>query len=337
MALHVAVALVLLSTCWGAPPGSQNQTKFDTESYDVDVDVNAWDLNSYGETYGYDVLDEEEKGDIEVGTVAPPSAITHPIPAVTTLPPPADVPQASTIGVTLPSLNSKPTVHPTLDFKAPGLFGPATGLGMPTCLLCVCIGGSVYCDDSDLVEIPPLPKDTTHFYARFNKITEVKAKTFLNMNQLKRIDLTGNQISTLDQDSFLSLPELQDLFLADNRIEFLPELPTTMRHIDVRGNRLKSAGMHREGFKEMKDLHFLYLSDNQLDYVPVPLPESLRALHLQNNNIQSLNADTFCNSHDLSYTRKALEDIRLDGNPLNLNQYPQAYVCLPRLPVGRSR
>lgn len=55
--------------------------------------------------------------------------------------------------------------------------------GMPSCLLCVCISGSVYCDDSELTQIPPLPKETTHFYARFNKITEVKATDFINLSK----------------------------------------------------------------------------------------------------------------------------------------------------------
>jgi len=31
----------------------------------------------------------------------------------------------------------------------------------------------------------------------------------------------------------------------------------------------------------MEELQFLYLSNNKLDYIPVPLPESLRSLHLQ--------------------------------------------------------
>ncbi|XP_047005528.1 opticin [Ictalurus punctatus] len=324
MALYVVVAVALLGSCWAAPPVDS-----DPANYDVDLDM--WDLNDYGETYEYEDLDEEVGNagiSFEVGTMAPPAAITHL--------PPAVIPEDKTEEVTLLPQTTKPTVHPTLDFKGPGLFGPDTGLGMPTCLLCVCLSGSVYCDDADLIEIPPLPKGTTYFYARFNKITAVKAKDFLNLNQLKRIDLTGNQISELDEDTFHTLPQLQDLFLADNRIPSLPELPTTMRHIDVRNNHLTSAGIHREGFKEMKDLQFLYLSDNQLDYIPVPLPDRLRVLHLQNNNIQSLNEDTFCNSHDLSYVRKALEDIRLDGNPVDVNQYAQAYVCLPRVPVGNS-
>ncbi|KAB5536954.1 hypothetical protein PHYPO_G00113250 [Pangasianodon hypophthalmus] len=324
MALYVVVAVALLGSCWAAPP-------VDSDPVNYDVDSDTWDLNTYGETYDYDDLDEEVGNagiSIEVGTMAPPAAITHL--------PPAVIPVNKAEEVTLLPQTTKPTIRPTLDFQGPGLFGPDTGLGMPTCLLCMCLSGSVYCDDADLMEVPPLPKDTTHFYARFNKITAVKAKDFLNLNQLKRIDLTGNQISKLDEDTFHTLPQLQDLFLADNRIPSLPELPATMRHIDVRNNRLTSASMHREAFKEMKDLQFLYLSDNRLDYIPVPLPESLRVLHLQNNNIQSLNEDTFCNSHDLSYIRKALEDIRLDGNPVDVNRYAHAYVCLPRVPVGNS-
>lgn len=325
MALHLPVlAVALLGSCWAAPPLDSDPAAFDLENYDVDSDT--WDLNTYGETYDYDDLNEE----IEVGTVAPP-------PPAVTQPPPVIVPGDYTEEVTLPPRTTNPQVPPTLDFLGPGLFGPETGLGMPTCLLCVCLSGSVYCDDSDLTEIPPLPKETTHFYARFNKITEVKAKDFLNQNQLKRIDLTGNQITTLGEDAFRSLPQLQDLLLVDNKIRALPELPATMQNIDLRNNRLQSAGMHREAFKEMKELQFLYLSDNQLDYIPGPLPDSLRVLHLQNNNIQNLNQDTFCNSHDINYIRKALEDIRLDGNPVDVNQYAQAYVCLPRLPIGTPR
>uniref|UniRef100_A0A667ZJK8 Opticin n=1 Tax=Myripristis murdjan TaxID=586833 RepID=A0A667ZJK8_9TELE len=227
-----------------------------------------------------------------------------------------------------------PIAPVTLDFKGPGLFGPETGLGMPTCLLCVCMGGSVYCDDTSLEQIPPLPKDTTHFYGRFNKIQHVKNTDFINLNKLKTIDLTGNQISEMDEDAFRLLPQLQELLLADNNLQALPELPNTMRHIDARNNRLLSSGVHPEGFKDMSQLEFLYLSNNKLDYIPTPLPESLRALHLQNNNIQHLHEGTFCNRHNRNYIRRNLEDIRLDGNPLDINLFAQAYICLQRLPVG---
>uniref|UniRef100_A0A3Q3NFB4 Opticin n=2 Tax=Mastacembelus armatus TaxID=205130 RepID=A0A3Q3NFB4_9TELE len=234
------------------------------------------------------------------------------------------------------TLSTLPPIPATLDFKAPGLFGPETGLGMPTCLLCVCIGGSVYCEDMGLDQIPPLPKDTTHFYGRFNKIRHVKNTDFISLNKVQSIDLTGNQISEMDEDVFHSVPQLQELLLADNDLQVMPELPITMKCIDLRNNRLISHGVHSEGFKDMSQLEFLYLSNNHLDYIPTPLPLSLRALHLQNNNIQSLHEDTFCNRHDRNFIRRNLEDIRLDGNPLNINLFPQAYFCLPRLPIGNQ-
>ncbi|XP_056125831.1 opticin [Rhinichthys klamathensis goyatoka] len=313
MAVHRQTSKMVLYLVWTllgfglcAPP-----TDLDPEAFGYD-DLNTLDLN-----YEYDE---------EVETLAPPPAVT---------PPPAVVPPEDYVEeVTLPPRPTKSPVPSTLDLHGPGLFGPDTGLGMPSCLLCVCISGSVYCDDSELTQIPPLPKETTHFYARFNKITEVKATDFINLNQLKRIDLSGNQIGKVNEAAFRSLLQLQDLMLADNNIQVLPELPASLKHIDVRNNQLRSSSMHAEAFKEMEELQFLYLSNNKLDYIPVPLPDSLRSLHLQNNNIQSISQDTFCNIHDKNYIRKALEDIRLDGNPVDINFYPQAYICLPRLPIG---
>lgn len=50
--------------------------------------------------------------------------------------------------------------------------------GMPTCLLCVCLIGSVYCEETDIESIPLLPKETGYLYARFNKIKKVKVSDF---------------------------------------------------------------------------------------------------------------------------------------------------------------
>ncbi|XP_043107500.1 opticin [Puntigrus tetrazona] len=323
MAVHRRTSKMALYLVWtlmgfslSAPPVTFVPAAYDLDNYD---DPNTWDINTYGLTYDYDDLDEE------VGTLAPPAVTQPPV-----IVPPEDYVEE----VTLPPPPKNSPVPSTLDFHGPGLFGPDTGLGMPSCLLCVCISGSVYCDDSDLTQIPPLPKETTHFYARFNKISEVRATDFINLNQLKRIDLSGNQISKVNEDAFRSALQLQDLILADNNIQALPELPATLKHIDIRNNQLRSSAMHTEAFMRMKDLQFLYLSNNKLDYIPAPLPENLRVLHLQNNNIQSIGQDTFCNTHDINYIRKALEDIRLDGNPVDINLYAQAYVCLPRLPIG---
>ncbi|XP_053271280.1 epiphycan [Pleuronectes platessa] len=206
--------------------------------------------------------------------------------------------------------------------------------GMPTCLLCTCLGGSVYCDDLKLDSVPPLPKDTTHFYARYNRITKINKSDFASMNKLKKIDLTANEITSIDDKAFMGLPNLEELVIRENHISQLPALPETMTLIDASHNNIGTKGLHREAFKDMTGLLYLYITDNHIDYVPVPLPDSLRSLHLQRNNIQMIHGDTFCNLKDFNYIRNALEDIRLDGNPINLSRTPQAYVCLPRIPIG---
>ncbi|XP_051547643.1 collagen alpha-1(XXIV) chain-like isoform X2 [Myxocyprinus asiaticus] len=206
--------------------------------------------------------------------------------------------------------------------------------GMSTCVLCTCLVGSVYCDDLKLDRVPPLPKETTNFYARYNKISRISKSDFANLNKLKRIDLTSNGISKIDYDAFFGLPALEDLILRVNSIRQLPALPPSMTLIDASHNQLGSTGIQKEAFKDMPGLLYLYLTDNDIDHVPVLLPDSLRSLHLQNNNIQMIHEDTFCNPHDLNYIRSALEDVRLDGNPINLSRTPQAYICLPRIPIG---
>ncbi|XP_029017981.1 epiphycan [Betta splendens] len=219
-----------------------------------------------------------------------------------------------------------------LEPEEPGV--TVTLPGMPTCLLCTCLGGSVYCDDLKLDSVPPLPKDTTHFYARYNRITKIHKSDFASMNKLKRIDLTANEIKTIDEKAFLGLPELEELVIRENHLSQLPALPETMTLIDASHNYIGSRGIHKEAFKDMTSLLYLYLTDNNIDYIPVPLPDSLRSLHLQNNNVQMMHEDTFCNLKDFNYIRNALEDIRLDGNPINLSKTPQAYICLPRIPIG---
>ncbi|XP_029351345.1 epiphycan isoform X2 [Echeneis naucrates] len=206
--------------------------------------------------------------------------------------------------------------------------------GMPTCLLCTCLGGSVYCDDLKLDSVPPLPKDTTHFYARYNRITKINKSDFASMNKLKRIDLTANEITAVDDRAFMGLPNLEELVIRENHISQLPSLPETMTLIDASHNNIGTKGLHKEAFKDMTGLLYLYLTDNHIDYIPVPLPDSLRSLHLQRNNIQTMHEDAFCNLKDFNYIRNALEDIRLDGNPINLSRTPQAYICLPRIPIG---
>lgn len=86
----------------------------------------------------------------------------------------------------------------------------------------------------------------------------------------------------------------------------------------------------------MTKLVNLYLSDNQLEAVPF-IPESVRTVHLQNNNITEVNIDTFCRSNDTYYLRLNLNEVRIDGNPVLLSKYPDSFTCMKVLPVGQYR
>ncbi|OPJ88925.1 opticin [Patagioenas fasciata monilis] len=320
----LGIASLCLGTSWAVPAKERRKAEkpkahlalyenLDLDNYDLTLDNygEILDLSNYEELYDYGDLAPK----IEVGTLAPR---------------PKDPAAPPDLGATAgtPKLQLLSTAGPVPP-------APVPAQALPSCQLCLCIGTSVYCDDADLEHIPLLPPETTYLYARFNRIGTIRASDFTGLKKLKRIDLSSNSISRADADAFRLLPSLQELILPENRLTALPELPRSIVRLDARLNSIPSAGLRPEAFRDLKQLQFLHLSDNQLDYIPAPLPESLRSLHLQNNNIQTMHEDTFCDSQDHSQVRRALEDIRLDGNPINLSLFPNAYFCLPRLPTGR--
>ncbi|XP_076599637.1 osteoglycin, paralog a [Chaetodon auriga] len=209
---------------------------------------------------------------------------------------------------------------------------------LPTCLLCVCLTGSVYCEEvsPDMTTVPTLPKETAYLYARFNKIKKISTKDFADVVTLKRIDLTGNLISEIEDGAFSKLTLLEELSLAENRLVKLPMLPAKLTSFNANNNLLKTRGVKANAFKKMSKLANLFLADNQLEAVP-HIPDSVRILHLQNNNITEVSINTFCRSNDTYYLRPSLSEVRLDGNPVVLSKYPDSFTCMKVLPVGRYR
>ncbi|XP_066472089.1 mimecan [Tiliqua scincoides] len=206
---------------------------------------------------------------------------------------------------------------------------------LATCLLCVCLSGSVYCEETDTESIPPLPKETGYLYARFNKIKKVKVSDFAEIPTLRRIDLTGNMIQDIEDGAFSKLLLLEELSLAENFIKKLPVLPPKLTSLNANQNRITSRGIRGNAFKKLVNLAYLYLAHNALDSVPQNLPESLRILQLQYNNITSISDETFCKANNATrYVRTRMDEIRMEGNPIILAKYPNAFTCLKTLPTG---
>ncbi|XP_072522171.1 osteoglycin, paralog a [Salminus brasiliensis] len=239
--------------------------------------------------------------------------------------------------------------HYTTDHEGTSVFQPADSpedsvsspaegdaSDLPTCLLCVCLTGSVYCEevDPDMTVVPALPKETAYLYARYNKIKKITQKDFGEIVTLKRIDLTGNLITEIEDGAFSKLTLLEELTLAENKLVRLPMLPTKLTSFNANHNHLKTKGVKANAFKKLTKLKSLYLAHNELEAVPM-IPESVRILHMQNNNISTVNVDTFCKSNNTYYIRPNLNEIRMDGNPVVLAQYPNSFTCLQSLPIGR--
>ncbi|XP_041747763.1 osteoglycin, paralog a isoform X2 [Coregonus clupeaformis] len=187
---------------------------------------------------------------------------------------------------------------------------PAEGvnaLELPTCLLCVCLTGSVYCEEvvPEMSAVPTLPKETAYLYARYNKINKITNKDFAEIVTLKRIDLTGNLISEIEDGAFSKLTLLEELNLAENQLVKLPMLPSKLTTFNANHNQLKTKGVKAKAFK--------------------------------NNNITDISSDTFCKGNNTYYIRPNLKEVRLDGNPVLLSKHPDSFTCLKSLPVGQYR
>ncbi|XP_073448776.1 mimecan isoform X2 [Aquarana catesbeiana] len=173
---------------------------------------------------------------------------------------------------------------------------------LPTCLACVCLSGSVYCEETEIEEVPPLPKETAYLYARFNKIKKITVKDFSDFPTLRRIDLTGNVIEEIEEKAFEKLVLLEQLSLAENKLTRIPVLPTKLTSFNANNNLIKSKAIKANAFKH--------------------------------NNITSITDDTFCKSNDTRYLRTRLDEVRMEGNPVILGKYPNSFTCLRTLPHG---
>ncbi|GFO29954.1 leucine-rich repeat-containing G-protein coupled receptor 4 [Plakobranchus ocellatus] len=112
------------------------------------------------------------------------------------------------------------------------------------------------------------------------------------------LDLSANQITSLQPEAFKRLPNLQYLYLSANGIE---EIPTKafrclfwLKHLTLHGNKISS--MHADSFFDLIRIQDLNLAENNISQIPQNTFTNLKTLeklNLEKNSFSELRSYTF--------------------------------------------
>lgn len=146
-----------------------------------------------------------------------------------------------------------------------------------------------------------------------NNIADVRPECFEGLSKLTVLNLTENFLDVLQPNVFSATPLLKRLLLAGNSFKaidssWLANLPK-LEHLDLRMLGLRS--LPKEVFRGLPLLHLIELSDNEFDEVPTKAlasAKSLKILHLEHNPIVTLNAESFADI-------VAIEELHLSAMP----------------------
>ncbi|NXF76504.1 ECM2 protein, partial [Sclerurus mexicanus] len=165
------------------------------------------------------------------------------------------------------------------------------------------------------MEAPPLPSgcsisDTTVSCINA-KLTQIPP---ISDPDLTSLDLSGNSITSISDEAFNGIPNLE--------------------WIDLSKNNITSPGIGPKAFKILKKLKRLYLDGNMLVHIPSDLPSTLEEIKINDNHLHAIDEDGL---KDL----RNLVTLELEGNKLSeANVSPLAFnplksLCYLRL--GRNK
>ncbi|XP_036388811.1 biglycan-like [Megalops cyprinoides] len=184
----------------------------------------------------------------------------------------------------------------------------------PVCpFSCHCHLRVVQCSDLGLTAVPyDLPTDTRLLDLQNNYITELRENDFKGLSNLYALVLNNNQISRVHPRAFMPLQRMQKLYFSHNYLTAIPKnLPLSLVELRIHDNRIRKvaegafAGLGNMNCIEMGrnplqnsafepgafrglTLSYLRISEARLTGVPTDLPDSLRELHLDHNQIQAI-------------------------------------------------
>uniref|UniRef100_A0A914X140 Uncharacterized protein n=1 Tax=Plectus sambesii TaxID=2011161 RepID=A0A914X140_9BILA len=147
-----------------------------------------------------------------------------------------------------------------------------------------------------------------------NQILTLDRGAFFRLINLKVLRLNGNQIKSLIVETFAGLSELQALDISRNKLERLPTSVFADLHrlevLNISDNALKTMSPGAlTGLTSLKDLH---LARNQLSEMPktaLHAPSNLKLLDLSFNRLNAIPNESFSLLADL-------EILKLEGNSI---------------------
>ncbi len=171
-----------------------------------------------------------------------------------------------------------------------------------------------------LTRVPDnLPASLRELWLNYNEITSVPEDAFAGLSNLETLGLSGNHIVRLPLDAFSTLVNLRNLSLGDNRLREIPPslfdglIGLTSLHLD----RSDITDLQSEVFQGLTALENLNLIKNRLNTLPAgffsQLP-TLRKLHLSDNQFSSFPDKVFSDATNL----RTLDVSRNPGVPIPL-------------------
>ena len=156
-----------------------------------------------------------------------------------------------------------------------------------------------------------------------NNMKTLTKNKFRNFKALRKIDLSMNKLTQIEDGTFAVNTNLGYLVLSNNLItEFSTDsFPGTLIRLDLNGNRLKY--LKADMFQKLKNLWFLFLQDNQITTIEektFKLNMQLRTLQLTGNNITSC---LWLNHLNI----KSLEDLEFKAPQISNDSCSHLFIC----------
>uniref|UniRef100_A0A8L0DTF5 Slit homolog 1b (Drosophila) n=1 Tax=Oncorhynchus mykiss TaxID=8022 RepID=A0A8L0DTF5_ONCMY len=160
--------------------------------------------------------------------------------------------------------------------------------------LCTCVGATVDCHGLGVRNIPKnIPRSTERLDLNGNNLTTISKTDFSGLKHLRVLHLMENQISNIERGAFDDLKELERLDLSENAIQAIPRRAfrgaTDIRNLQLDKNHITC--IEEGAFRALRTLEVLTLNNNNISSIPVSSFNHMPKLHTFRLHSNSLRCD----------------------------------------------